>query len=143
VSKKIEEIKQRLVEFWQCTNTASETCNFVFPVLPKHKLYGIVKRLLIACIIGNISAKRNIKICSRVSIASWFASWYATCFRLNSITLCRSETWSKNLEPFVTDSQSLVVIPVDISYATVQGDTPSVRCSAPLAHNEMYSLSYN
>jgi len=26
--KKIEEIKQQLVEFWQCTNTASEKCTF-------------------------------------------------------------------------------------------------------------------
>ena len=26
--KKTEEIKQRLVEFWQWTNTASEKCNF-------------------------------------------------------------------------------------------------------------------
>jgi len=30
--KKIEEIKQQLVEFWQCTNTASENKTFVFPV---------------------------------------------------------------------------------------------------------------
>jgi len=26
--KNIEEIKQQLVEFWQCTNTASEIWNF-------------------------------------------------------------------------------------------------------------------
>jgi len=29
----IEDIKQ-LVEFWQCTSTASENAIFVFPVLP-------------------------------------------------------------------------------------------------------------
>jgi len=30
--KNIEEIKQQLLQFWQCTNTASEKCNFrVFP----------------------------------------------------------------------------------------------------------------
>jgi len=43
--KKTEEIKQRLVEFWQCTNTASEKCNFfVFPfcqVMQKHKLLEV------------------------------------------------------------------------------------------------------
>jgi len=33
-SKKSEEIKQQLVEFWQCANTAREKCHFVFPVLP-------------------------------------------------------------------------------------------------------------
>ena len=26
-------------------------------------------------------------------LASWFTSWSATCFRLNSITLSRSQTW--------------------------------------------------
>ena len=26
--KKTEEIKQQMLEFWQCTNTASEICNF-------------------------------------------------------------------------------------------------------------------
>ena len=69
--KKIEEIKRRLAEFWQCTNTASENAIFVLPVLPRGAEAqviwgGIVKRLLIAYFIGSISVK-NIKIRSRVS----------------------------------------------------------------------------
>jgi len=58
-----EEIKQRLVEFWQCTNTASEKCNFCVPVLPGSTEAqviwgGTVKRLLTAYFIGSISAKK-------------------------------------------------------------------------------------
>jgi len=35
LESKIEEIKKRLAEFWQRTNTASiKKCNFLFPVLP-------------------------------------------------------------------------------------------------------------
>ena len=34
VSMSHKEIKQQLVEFWQCTNTARENTIFVFPVLP-------------------------------------------------------------------------------------------------------------
>ena len=61
-SKKIEEIKQWLVEFWQCINTAYENCNF-FPVLTRSAeaqlLWGnIVKHLLNVYFIGNISAKK-------------------------------------------------------------------------------------
>jgi len=72
VSQKIEEIKQ-LVEFRQCTNTAFEgKMQFSrFPVLPGSAeaqviRWGIVKCVLIAYFIGNISAK-NIKIRSHVS----------------------------------------------------------------------------
>jgi len=50
--KKTEEIKQRLVEFSQCTNTASEKCNvrvsrFVDSAETKVIRGGMVKRLLI------------------------------------------------------------------------------------------------
>ena len=63
MSQKTEEIKQRLVEFCQCTDTASENAIFVFPVLPGSAesqviLGGIVQCLLIACFIGNISVKK-------------------------------------------------------------------------------------
>jgi len=43
--KKFEEIKQQLVEFWQCTNTASENVILVFPVcqvVQKHKLFEVL-----------------------------------------------------------------------------------------------------
>jgi len=63
VSQQIEEIKQ-LVEFRQCTNTAFEgKMQFLrFPVLPGSAetqviWCGIVKCLLIAYFIGNISDK--------------------------------------------------------------------------------------
>jgi len=63
--KKTEEIKERLVEFWQCTDTAFERKNaiFVFPVLPgsaeAHVIWGgIVECFLIANFMGNISAKK-------------------------------------------------------------------------------------
>jgi len=43
--KKTEEIKQWLVELWQCTSTASEKCIFCFPfcqVMQKHnKLFEL------------------------------------------------------------------------------------------------------
>jgi len=62
--KKAEEIKDGLVEFWQCTDTdtAFERLS-CFPVLPDSAeaqviLGGTVKRLLIAYFIGNISAKK-------------------------------------------------------------------------------------
>jgi len=71
--KKTEEIKDRLVEFWQCTDTAFEwkKCDFrVSPkcqVVQKHAIWGgTIKCLLIAYFIGNISAK-NIKMCSCMS----------------------------------------------------------------------------
>ena len=71
--KQTEEIKKRLAEFWQCTDTAFKWKNaiFVFPVLPgsaeAQVIWGdTVKRLLTAYFIGNISAK-NIKMRSRVS----------------------------------------------------------------------------
>jgi len=39
------EVKQQLVEFWQCANTARKNAIFVFPVLPgsaeKHKLFEL------------------------------------------------------------------------------------------------------
>jgi len=64
--KKIEEIKQRLVEFWQCTDTAFElkTPFSYFPILSgsaeAQTIWGsIIKRLLIAFFIGNTSAKKN------------------------------------------------------------------------------------
>jgi len=71
VSRKTEEIKQWLLEIWQCTYTASENAMFVFPILSgsaeAQVMWGdIVKRLLIAHFIGSISVK-NIKIRSRVS----------------------------------------------------------------------------
>jgi len=59
--KKIEEIKQQLVEFWQCTNKASEKCNFrILPASAEAQVVwgGIVKRLLIAQFIGSIYAKK-------------------------------------------------------------------------------------
>ena len=43
--KNTEEIKEQLVEFWQCTNTASEKCNFraspFCQVVQKHKLFEV------------------------------------------------------------------------------------------------------
>jgi len=70
--RKTAEIKERLVEFLQCTDTALEWKNaiFVFPCLPgsaeAHVIWrGTVKRLLIAYFIGNISAK-NISKCVHV-----------------------------------------------------------------------------
>jgi len=73
-SKKTEEIKEQLVEFWQCTDTAFEWKKMrfsCFPVLPgsaeAHVIWGgIVKCFLIAYFMDNISAK-NIKMCSRMS----------------------------------------------------------------------------
>ena len=63
--KKTDKIKERLVEFWQCNDTAFEwkmrlSC---FPVLPDsaeaHITWGgTVRRLLIAYFMGNISAKK-------------------------------------------------------------------------------------
>jgi len=73
--KKTEEIKDGIVEFWQCTDAAFEwkmrfTC---FPVLPdsaeaQFVWGGTVKRLLIVCFIGNISAKiyQNAFTCVKV-----------------------------------------------------------------------------
>ena len=65
VSQKTEEIKEQLVEFWQCTDTALEwkmpfSC---FPVLPGSAEAqviwgGSVKRLLTAYFICNISAQK-------------------------------------------------------------------------------------
>jgi len=34
MSQKIEENKQQLVKFWQCTNAVSENAIFVFPIFP-------------------------------------------------------------------------------------------------------------
>jgi len=72
VSRMTEEIKQQLVEFRKCTNTAFEwkmqlSC---FPALPgsteTQAIWGdIIKWLLIAYFIGNICAK-NIKVRSHV-----------------------------------------------------------------------------
>ena len=73
-SIKTEEIKERLVEFWQCTDTAFEWKNAIF-VFPRFARYsaeaqviwgGTLKRLLIAYFISNISAK-NIKMHSGAS----------------------------------------------------------------------------
>jgi len=71
--KNTEEIKRRLVEFWQSTYRAFEWKNaiFVFPLFPgsavAHVVWGdVVKCLLIVYIIGNISAKKNIKMRSRL-----------------------------------------------------------------------------
>jgi len=63
--KKTEEIKDRLVEFWQCTDTAFEWKKMRFSCFPVFRgnaearviWDGKVKRLLIAYFIGNISAK--------------------------------------------------------------------------------------
>ena len=63
--KKTEEIKERLAEFWQYTDTALEWKNaiFMFRHLPgsaeAHVIWGgIVKCLLIPDFIRNISAKK-------------------------------------------------------------------------------------
>ena len=61
--KNTGEIKQQLVEFWQCANTARENVIFVFPVLSGNAeaegiWAGIAKGLLIPYFIGNISAKK-------------------------------------------------------------------------------------
>jgi len=63
-----------MVEFWQCTNTAFEwKIRFLcFPVLPgsaeaQVTWGGTVKHLLIAYFISKISAKKNIKMRSRLS----------------------------------------------------------------------------
>jgi len=73
--KKTEEIKDRHVEVWQCTDTAFEwkmrfSC---FPVLPgseeAHVIWGgTVKHLLIAYFVGNISSKKyqNVFTCVKV-----------------------------------------------------------------------------
>jgi len=76
LSQKTEEIKEQRVEFWQCTDTTFEWKKCDFRVSPffqvglvkKNKLFGggIVKRLLIVYFIGNISAKKNIKMRSRI-----------------------------------------------------------------------------
>jgi len=75
--KKIEEIKQQLVEFRQCNNTAFEwkmqfTC---FPILPggaeAQVIWGgRVKHVLIAYFISNISAKKykNPFTCVKVKV---------------------------------------------------------------------------
>jgi len=65
--KRVEEIRQGLVEFWQCTNT---NAIFVFPRFASSAarqfiLGELVKRLLYAYFIGNLSAK-NVKIRSCV-----------------------------------------------------------------------------
>ena len=74
--KKTEEIKERLVEFWQCNDTAFEwkmrfSC---FPVLlssgEAHVIWGgTIKHLLTAYFIGNISAKKyqNAFACVKVT----------------------------------------------------------------------------
>jgi len=59
--RKTGEIKQQPVEFWQCTNTTSEKCRFVFPVLPGSAeaqvvWASIVNRLLIPYFLGRICA---------------------------------------------------------------------------------------
>jgi len=69
--KKTEEIKQQLVELWHALIQRVKSAIFVFPVLPgsaeSQVIWGgVVKRLLIAYFIGNISAKK-LKIRSRVS----------------------------------------------------------------------------
>jgi len=63
--KRIEEIKERLVEFWQCNDIAFEwKMQFLcFTILPGsaevHVIWGgTVKHLLTAYFIGNISAKK-------------------------------------------------------------------------------------
>jgi len=70
---KIEQIKQQLVEFWQCTYTASEKCNFAIPFLPGSAAAqviwsDIVKNLLIAYFVGSISAKtyQNLLTCVKI-----------------------------------------------------------------------------
>jgi len=82
--KKIEEIKQRLVEFGHCTNnTASENAIFVFPVLPGSAetkvIWGsVVKRLLIAYFIGSISAKKYQHLFTFVKVIAsqrWDVFW--------------------------------------------------------------------
>jgi len=74
--KKMEEIKQRLVEFWQCTDTAFEwkmrfSCFHILPGSAEAQVTwgGTVKRLLIAYFIGNISAKtyQCIHVCQSYS----------------------------------------------------------------------------
>ena len=74
--KKIEEINQRQVDFWQCTlhnstNAAFEWKLSCFPILPGSAEAqiiwgGILKRLLIAYFILTIMSK-NIKIRSSIS----------------------------------------------------------------------------
>jgi len=63
--KKTEEIKERLVDFWQCTDTAFESnMRFsCFPVFPgsaeAHIIWGgKVKCFLVAHFMANISAKK-------------------------------------------------------------------------------------
>jgi len=81
--EKTEEIKQRLVEFRQRTNTASEKCNFcafLFPDNAETEVIwaGIVKRLLIPYFIGRICAK-NIKnpftYVKVITIQRWDVFW--------------------------------------------------------------------
>jgi len=71
--KRLKEIKERLVEFWQCTDTAFEWKKFDFRIFPfpgsaEAQLIwgGTVNHLLIAYFIGNISA-RNYQMCSPMS----------------------------------------------------------------------------
>jgi len=83
--KKIEEIKQRLVEFCQCTNTAFEwkmrvLCFTVFPGSAEAQVIwgGTVKRLLIAYFISNISAKKYKKLYTFVRVIAnqrWDVFW--------------------------------------------------------------------
>jgi len=84
--KKTEEIKERLVEFWQCTDTAFEwkmrfSC---FPVLPgsaeAHVILGdIVNWFLIAYFMRNISAKRLQNVFKYVKVIAkqrWDVFWW-------------------------------------------------------------------
>jgi len=71
--KKTEEIKERLVEFWQCTDTAFEWKNaiFVFPILPDSaEAYiiwgGTVKHFWLLTLWVTFLPKR-IKMCLRMS----------------------------------------------------------------------------
>jgi len=72
--KKTEEIKERLVELWQCTVTFEwKNAIFVFPVLPgiaeAHVIsIGIVKWFLIPYFMGNISAKKYQNVFAYVQV---------------------------------------------------------------------------
>ena len=72
--KKTEEIKDRLVEFWQCTDTAFEWKNaiFVFPrfcqVMQKHKLFGMAKLSVVWLLTLSVTfLQKTIKMRSRMS----------------------------------------------------------------------------
>jgi len=118
--KKIEEIKQ-LVEFRQCTNTAFEgKMQFLcFPVLPgiadAHVIWcGIVKRILTADFITNISAKMyqnpftyvktytkpkvDIFLRHGVILCSWYPAYYIQCYFSVYLYLMRpSVLWYRGL----------------------------------------------